>query len=123
MSYRTYTPKRGDLIHLNFSPSAGHELADRHYAIVLSPESYHRKTQKAIVCGITSRVRGWPFEVTLPDTLLPPKANVGAVKSVILADAVRQVDYRERECAFVAKAPKEIVEDVLDKLFAVLEED
>lgn len=123
MSYRTYTPKRGDLIHLNFSPSSGHELADRHYAIVLSPESYNRRIRMAIICGITSRVRGSSFEVAVPDGLLPPKANVGVVKSVILADAVKQVDYRERECAFVGTVPKDIVEDVLDKLFAVLEED
>jgi mRNA-degrading endonuclease toxin of MazEF toxin-antitoxin module len=77
----------------------------------------------AVVCGITRRVRGSSFEVALPDELLPPKANVGPVKSVILSDAVRQVDYRERECAFVAAAPKAVVEEVLDKLFAVLEED
>ena len=31
VSYRAYTPNRGDLIHVNFSPSAGHEMADRHY--------------------------------------------------------------------------------------------
>lgn len=123
MSHRTYTPKRGDLVHLNFSPSSGHELADRHYAIVLSPESYHRKTRMAVVCGITSRIRAWPFEILLPDGLLPPKAGVGEVTSVILADSVRQVDFRERECAYVASAPKAIVEVVLDKLFAVLEED
>ena len=30
MSHRTYVPRRGDLIHMNFSPSAGHEMAGRH---------------------------------------------------------------------------------------------
>jgi hypothetical protein len=42
---------------------------------------------------------------------------------VILADGVRQVDYRERECAFVAAAPRQIIEAVMDKLLAVLEDD
>ena len=123
MSYRTYTPSRGDLVHMNFSPSSGHELADRHYAIVLSPQSYNRKSRMAVVCGITSRVRGWPFEVSLPSGLLPAKAGVGQVQSVIIADAVRQVDFRERECSFVAVAPKDIVDEVLDKLLTVLEDD
>jgi mRNA interferase MazF len=123
VSYRSYTPKRGDLVHMNFSPSAGHEMADRHYALVLSPERYNRKSRMAVVCAITSRVRGWPFEVTLPPGLLPDKRGVGPVTSVIVADAVRQVDFREREMAFVAAAPREIVEDVLDKLLTVLEED
>lgn len=58
MSYRAYHPKRGDLVHMNFSPSAGREMADRHYGLVLTPVSYQRKTGTAIVCAITSRVRG-----------------------------------------------------------------
>jgi mRNA interferase MazF len=123
MSYRTYHPKRGDLVHLNFWPSAGHEMADRHYALVLSPVSYNRKAGMAVVCAITSRVRGGPFEVVVPSGLLPDKKGIGAVNSVIVADAVRQVDYRERETAFVAAAPRAVVEDVLDRLLAVLEEE
>ena len=122
MSYRSYCPKRGDLIHLNFSPSAGHEMADRHYAIVLSPLEYNRKSGMAIVCAITSRVRGGPFEVQLPVGLLPPKKGVGEVQSIVAADAVRQVDYRERECSFVTSATREVVEEVLDKLLVVLED-
>jgi mRNA interferase MazF len=121
MSFRSYLPKRGDLIHINFSPSAGHELADRHYAIVLSNDHYNRTSRMAVVCGITSRVRGWPFEVPLPAGLLPAKAGTGQVNSVIVADVVRQIDYRERECAFVNTAPKEVIEEVLDKLLAILE--
>jgi mRNA interferase MazF len=123
VTYRSYIPKRGDLVHMNFSPSAGHEMADRHYAIILSALSYNRKSRMAVVCAITSRARGWPFEVALPPNLLPDKQGVGAVTSVIVADAVRQVDYREREIAFIAEAPRAVVEEVLDKLLAVLEEE
>jgi mRNA interferase MazF len=123
VSYRAYVPKRGDLVHMNFSPSAGHELADRHYALVLSPLTYNRKTRMAVVCGVTSRVRGWPFEVQLPGGLLPDKKGVGSVTSVVVADAVRQIDYREREVEFISQAPREVVEEVVDKLFAVLEDD
>ncbi len=123
MSIRTYIPGRGDLVHMNFSPSSGHELADRHYALVLSAQSYSRKTRMAIVCGITSPTRGWPFEVALPAGLLPAKAGVGPVQSVIVADTVRQVDHREREFSFVAVAPKTVVNEVLDKLLVVLEDD
>jgi mRNA interferase MazF len=123
MAIRTYIPKRGDFVHMNFSPSAGHEMADRHYALVLSPLSYNRQSGMAVVCAVTSRKRGWPFEVELQPGTLPAKRGMGEVASVILADAVRQVDYREREMQFVVAAPRAVVEDVVDKLLTVLDED
>jgi len=121
MSYRSYTPNRGDLVHMNFSPSAGHEMAQRHYAIVLSPLSYNRQARMALVCPITSRSRGWAWEIELPPGLLPPKAGVGDVRSFIISDAVRQVDYREREMDFVVAAPAPVVEEVLTKLITILD--
>jgi mRNA interferase MazF len=120
MSYRTYIPDRGDLIHMNFSPSAGHELADRHYALVISASAYNRKSRMAVVCGITSTVRDWPFEVELPVGLLPPKR--GQVEGVILADSVRQIDVREREVEYVARVPQELVERVLDMVLTIFED-
>ena len=121
MSYRSYTPNRGDLVHMNFSPSAGHEMAERHYAIVLSPSNYNRQARMALVCPITSRSRGWAWEIELPAGLLPPKTGVGDVRSFIISDAVRQVDYREREMQFIAVAPTPVVEQVLDRLLTILE--
>ena len=123
MTFRTYLPKRGDLVHMNFSPSAGHEMAGRHYAIVLSPLSYARRMGMAIVCVITSRIRRYPYEVYVPDGLLPEKKGVGQVTSIIIADSVRQVDFRAREMEFVADAPQELTEEVLDLLLTALEEE
>lgn len=122
MSFRTYVPRRGDLVHLNFSPSAGHEMADRHYALVLSRDEYNKRTGMAIVVPITSRLRGWPFELDVPAGLLPDKKGVGTVKSVLHADIARHIDYRERETTFVNRAPSELVEEVLDLLLEVLQE-
>jgi mRNA interferase MazF len=122
-SYRTYVPKRGDLVHMNFSPSSGHEMADRHYALVLSAHGYNRKSRMAIVCPITSHPRDWPYEVPVPAGLLPEKKGVGKVESVVLSDGVKQVDYREREVEFVAEGPKELVEEVLDQMLTAVEEE
>lgn len=122
MSFRAYTPKRGDLVHMNFSPSAGHEMAGRHYALVISHLPYNRESGMAIVCAITSRIRGYPYEVAVPEDLLPPKKGVGRVSSVIIADSVRQIDFREREIELVNAAPADLVEQVLDTLLTALEE-
>jgi mRNA interferase MazF len=97
-------------------------MADSH-ALVLNPLSYSRKSRMAVMCAITSRVHGWPFEVSVPAGLLPEKKGVGKVESAVVADAVRQGDHREREAAFVAEAPREVVDEVMDKLLAVLEEE
>jgi mRNA interferase MazF len=123
MSYRAYVPKRGDVVHMNFSPSAGREMADRHYALVLSPLGYNRKSRMMLVCPITSRPRDWPFEVPVPAGLLPDKKGTGKVESVVLADAVKHADIRERETEFVAEAPRELVEEVLDTLLTALEDE
>lgn len=122
MSHRSYVPERGDIVHMNFSPSAGKEMADRHYALVLSSQRYNKQSRMAIVCPITSRIRGWGWEVPVPAGLLPDKKNVGPVDGVVVADGVRHVDFRERETAFVAKAPKEFIEEVVDALFDAVEE-
>jgi mRNA interferase MazF len=98
-------------------------MADRHYALVLSPVGYNRKSRMMLACPITSRSRGWPYEVPVPAGLLPEKRGMGKVESVVLADAIKHADYRERELEFVAEAPRELVEEVLDKLFTALEEE
>ena len=66
MARQTYFPDRGDFVHLNFSPAAIHEMADRHYALVLSTRSFARKTGFALVCPITSNTKPLPFDVRVP---------------------------------------------------------
>ena len=63
---RRYVPRRGDIVWLSFTPQAGHEQAGRRPALVLSPSTYNRKVGLALFCPITSRVKGYPFEVTVP---------------------------------------------------------
>jgi len=60
-------PERGDLIWLSFTPQSGREQAGRRPALVLSPLTYNSKVGLALVCPITSRVKGYPFEVALPE--------------------------------------------------------
>jgi mRNA interferase MazF len=62
-----YVPERGDLIWLSFDPQAGREQAGRRPALVLSPAPYNERSGLAFVCPVTSRVKGYPFEVVLKD--------------------------------------------------------
>ena len=121
MARLAYTPERGDLVHVNLSPSAGRELAGPHYALVLSSKSYSQATGLAVCAAITSRIRGGPFEVSLPRGHLPPKAGVGDVDSVILSDALRQLDYRERSTTLIGKCPREILDEVTIRSLSLID--
>jgi len=87
VSAQEYLPEAGDLVWLDFTPQAGREHAGRRPALVLSPRAYNAKTSLAIVCPITSQVKGYPFEVALP--------SGGRIGGVILSDHVKNLDSLE----------------------------
>jgi mRNA interferase MazF len=65
----SYVPDRGDLVWLEFTPQAGSEQAGKRPALIMSPKTYNKKVGLALVCPVTSRIKGYPFEVRLPDGL------------------------------------------------------
>jgi mRNA interferase MazF len=107
-----YVPRRGDVVWLSFDPQAGHEQAGHRPAFVLSPEAYHRKAGLLLACPITSKVKGYPFEVALP-----PGLPVGGV---ILADQIDSLDWNVRKAEFIARAPASVIEDVLSLVLPLL---
>lgn len=106
------TPDRGDVIWIALDPQAGREQRGTRPALVLSPSAYNGKVGLAICCPITSRSKGYPFEVALP-----PDLPVGGV---VLADHVKSLDWRARKARVACRAPREVVEDVLARLATLL---
>lgn len=64
---KKYLPERGDLVWID--PQVGREQAGRRPAVVLSPRFYNEKSALAWICPITSKAKGYPFEVPLPKSL------------------------------------------------------
>jgi mRNA interferase MazF len=112
MVARDYVPQRGDLVWLTFDPQAGHEQAGRRPALVLSPASYNGKSGLALMVPITSRAKGYPFEVPLPPDL--------PVAGVVLADQLRSLDWGARRAELICAAPTTVLEEVLAKAGALL---
>lgn len=110
-----YVPSRGDLVWLQFNPQAGHEQAGRRPALVLSPGSYNRRVGLAICCPITSQVKGYPFEVTLP-------AGLG-VDGAILSDQVKSLDWRARRARRIGVVPDEVLQETTGKILALVDPD
>jgi mRNA interferase MazF len=109
---RRYVPARGDAIGISLSPQAGHEQAVRRPALVLSPSSYNGKVGLVILCPVTTQVKGYPFEVAIP-----AGSKLGGV---VLADQVKNLDWRVRKAEFICKLPRETTNEVLDKLGTLL---
>ena len=97
---------------INLNPQAGHEQSGRRPALVLSPVSYNDKTGLAILCPVTSIVKGYPFEVLLPEGL--------PVARAILSDQVKSLDWRIRNAELLCTLPAEIISEVLLKLNTLL---
>jgi mRNA interferase MazF len=105
-------PDRGDVVWLNFDPQAGHEQAGRRPALVLSPAPYNRRIGLMLVCPVTRQMKGYPFEVAIPDGLV--------VSGVVLSDHVKSLDWRVRDAAIVGRLPGQTVEQVIAKIEALL---
>ena len=109
---RAYIPEAGDLVWGSFDPQSGHEQSGRRPAIVLSPGEYNEKAGLALTCPITSKVKGYPFEVAV---------NSSRVRGVILADQVRSLDWRSRQFTFIERASTDALEAVVQSLGTLLQ--
>ena len=107
-----YTPAQGDLVWLEFNPQPGHEQAGRRPALVLSRQEYNHKTSLAIFCPITTKPKGYPFEVVV---------NSGKVHGVVLADHVKSLDWKARKAKFIERAAPSVLQETLSKFDLIIE--
>jgi mRNA interferase MazF len=110
---KTYVPDRGDIVWLQFNPQAGHEQAGHRPAFVVSPRAYNRKVGLALFCPVTSRVKGYPFEVRLPEE--------GKVQGAVLADQLKSLDWRARKATRVDRATDDVVQEVTGRILALVD--
>lgn len=109
----SYCPKRGDVVWISFNPQSGHEQAGHRPALVLSPQPYNRKVGLALICPITTRVKGYPFEVRVPEGL--------KVSGAILSDQVKSMDWGARGASMLCSVPDKTVHQVLNKVGTLLD--
>jgi mRNA interferase MazF len=93
----SYCPDVDEIVKISFDPQAGREQAERRWAIVLSPRMYNEKSRLCVVCPITTKVKGYPFEVPLP--------NGHQVEGVVLADQVKSMSWEARNAEYICQSP------------------
>ena len=109
---KIYVPNRGDAVWINMNPQAGHEQAGRRPAVVLSPYSYNVKVGLALFAPITNKIKGYPFEVVVPEG--------GRVSGAILSDQIKSLDWKARNSEFFGKIGDPVILEVLTKIATLL---
>src|SRR3989338_6263375 len=113
MVKNSYIPSRGDIVWVDFDPQRGHEQAGRRPALTVSPQTYNRKAGLALMCPITSKVKDYPFEVSV-------KQN--EIQGAVLADQIQSLDWSERNARFIEKIDTHLLESVQQKLLLLVTE-
>jgi mRNA interferase MazF len=108
---KSYIPDAGDIVWLEFDPQAGREQAGHRPSLVLSPASYNDKVSLAVCCPISTKVKGYPFEVAV---------ETGKTTSVVLSDQVKSLDWRERKAKFKSKISPSQLRQVRENIKALL---
>jgi mRNA interferase MazF len=110
-----YCPDAGDLVWIDLNPTLGHEQSGHRPAIVITPRQYNVRSGLCIICPITSRARGYPFEVAIPDG--------HAISGIILVDQIRSVSWEQRYVKMTGVAPVKLLDEVRERLAALLQID
>jgi len=104
----SYVPLLGDVVHMDWSPGIGHEMAGPHYGLVMSADLFNQSTGMVLAAPITSKVGKLSgFEVPI---------QVGRVGGVIVISAVRSLDYQGRDIQYEGKANPTLVAEANRRL-------
>ena len=80
--------------------------------MVISPKAYNAKVGLALFCPVTSHVKGYPFEVVLPE-------GIGVV-GVVLADQLKSLDWHARKAKLIERASSDVLVMVTARILPLL---
>ena len=92
---KTYIPKKGDVVYLDFNPTKGHEQKGSRPAVVLSNDIFNQYTNMVILCPITSNMKDFPTHYKLEDTK--------KIKGSVMCEHARSIDYKTRNVKYIEK--------------------
>ncbi len=91
-----------------FGPSVPAKTAASSSSCRVCPSGW----RSALFCPITTKAKGYPFEVPLPAGL--------KISGVVLSDQVKSMDWQARNSKFSCKVPGKTFSDVASRLEAIL---
>lgn len=111
-------PNRGDIVHLQFDPASGTEMKGPHFGLVVSRPEFNTQFRKAWICpvsqGTAEQAREGGFLVPLMGTGCKTVGNIHTHQ-------LKCLDWIARGAKRVESVPDYIIDEVLDRLRAVLD--
>ena len=108
-----YVPNQGDIVYLDFDPQAGHEQKGRRPCLIVSNNEFHKRSNLAMVCPITSKSSGFPTHVTLDAAM--------RTSGEIMCEQAKCLDISARNASFVETAPNDILDEAIDLICSFVE--
>ena len=105
-------PERGQIGWLSMKPQTGREQGGRRPVVCLSPSQYNRKSGLAVFCPITSKTKGYPFEVAI---------KCAGIDGVVLADQVKSLDWKERDFELICTSSADELDAVVSRSVSLLQ--
>lgn len=94
---KIHIPQKGDIVWINFDPSAGKEIQKRRLGLIVSKYEFNRKTLFAIICPITSTIRNILTRYTLPEEL--------ETTGQVVISQLKSLDFRVRNLKQIEHLP------------------
>ncbi len=107
----SYTPKRKDIIWLDFEPTKGKEIGKYRPALVLSSADYNKINGLLICCPISTSIRGAITEVPV---------RVDGTDSVIATTLVQTLSWGTRKAKYISKVDDNLFDQVLIRVIPLI---
>ncbi len=108
---KNYTPKRRDIIWLDFEPTQGQEIGKYRPALVLSSVEYNKINGLLICCPISTSIRGALTEVPV---------RINHTDSVIATTLVQTLSWRSRHAKYQGKVDEDTFHQVLRRVIPLI---
>lgn len=102
-----FIPDAGDIVWIQFSPSVGREQSGHRPAAVLTQKHYNQRSGLLFCVPLTSKVKGYPFEVPV---------GSGDDRGVALVDHARSIDWEGRKVRPKGKLASEELAAIRERL-------
>ncbi len=102
-----FIPSAQDIVWLEFDPQKGRETQKSRPALIISPQEYNARVGLSLCLPITSKIKGYPFEVILQEE---------KIAGAVLCDQIRSLDWKARNAEFITKCGDNIFTEVLEKI-------